>query len=141
MSANIADPGFGQRPSRKTDVKLTRPDLFNLFTALWCTQVQSYKEYRNTVKFFTLDYKDLLANPENEMRNLLDHCEMANIASDVSTCLKAMDKDSQSGSVLSKKNLKGSKKEKLSEEQLDLIQSIMSRFDFPALEDYKELFK
>ena len=88
--------------------------------------------------FHPISYEALLLNPSQEMSTLLQFCQMSTL--NLSGCLRAMERDSQQGSFLSKEGLKYKKPKEWTVAEVAQVEAVTADFGLPPLSRYQEIF-
>ena len=117
------------------------PDSLKVFAAYYAMHISSFLECRSKhgVDFHVVSYEELVLNPRQEMKKLLDHCKMP--LDNIQGSIEAMEKDSQRNSIFSKDNHKSSRPKEFNDAQVQTINHILGQFGLPELDKYREAFK
>ena len=86
--------------------------------------------------FCIIKYEDLLQNPAQEFQRLSDHCGFQQVP--IQDCLRAMEKDSQRGSMLARDTLKKFRKsEEFTQDEIREMNEILLKLDLPTLSEFR----
>ena len=113
---------------------------YRMWMSNWCLHVLHYKEYtrQQLVDFAPVSYEELLSNPIGTMTRLLEHCGVS--TERVHHCLRAMESDSQRGTLISKDRL-NSRKTEITERDRTILNNVMEGYGLPPLEQYQAIFE
>ena len=102
-------------------------------------QFLSYLKQRQNINFHVVKYDDLIANPENEFRQLAQFCGLP--MTNITKHLQAMEQDSQAkNEALSREKLKKFKRT-LTDEEIQILDQIYAKFNLPQINDFDNVFK
>ena len=107
-------------------------DLDILMTHHWAQLIGFYSSLNANLPngFPSLLYEDLLENPAKEIQALLESLHMPSDDETLARCLKAMDRDSQRGSVVSKDRVV---KRSFSESKVKKMNAILRSYDLEVM--------